>query len=169
MSQSDPRPTSVEALGIIERYSDGSATGAELSYAYKFLTWEALDRVLTAAFDLVAHYAATFFNCLEGIPAVVLDAFDELQRSEIAVADLLRDIFGNPFSHATFDPLLRTSTATAIAKQMYDTREFSAMPILADALEDAGCDSEDILNHCREAQQVHVRGCWVVDLVLGLS
>jgi hypothetical protein len=41
------------------------------------------------------------------------------------------------------------------------------MPILADALQDAGCDNADILNHCRDANGVHVRGCWVVDLVLG--
>jgi hypothetical protein len=40
------------------------------------------------------------------------------------------------------------------------------MPILADALQDAGCDSEDILDHCRDPKQVQVRGCWVVDLVL---
>ncbi|WP_255359505.1 hypothetical protein [Gemmata sp. SH-PL17] len=40
------------------------------------------------------------------------------------------------------------------------------MPILGDALQDAGCDSADVLNHCREPA-VHVRGCWVVDLVLG--
>ena len=50
---------------------------------------------------------------------------------------------------------------------MYETRDFSAMPILADALQDAGCDNDDVLNHCRDAKQVHVRGCWVVDLVLG--
>jgi hypothetical protein len=43
------------------------------------------------------------------------------------------------------------------------------MPILADALQDAGCDNEDILNHCRDANVTHVRGCWVVDLVLGKS
>jgi hypothetical protein len=41
------------------------------------------------------------------------------------------------------------------------------MPILADALQDAGCDHDDILNHCRDANAMHVRGCWVVDLVLG--
>jgi hypothetical protein len=51
---------------------------------------------------------------------------------------------------------------------MYDSRDFSPMPILADALEDAGCDSADILNHCR-AETPHVRGCWVVDQVLGKS
>jgi hypothetical protein len=50
---------------------------------------------------------------------------------------------------------------------MYESRKFGAMPILADALQDAGCDSEDILHHCRDNDQLHVRGCWVVDLVLG--
>jgi hypothetical protein len=41
------------------------------------------------------------------------------------------------------------------------------MPILADALQDAGCGNDDILNHCRDARHVHLRGCWVLDLVLG--
>jgi hypothetical protein len=49
---------------------------------------------------------------------------------------------------------------------MYDSRDFGAMPILADALQDAGCDNEDILDHCR-GPGPHVCGCWVVDLVLG--
>ncbi len=83
------------------------------------------------------------------------------------LADLLRDIFGNPFRPVAFAPEWRTDTAIALARTMYETREFSAMPILADALQDAGCDSDDILNHCRDAAQVHVRGCWVCDLVLG--
>ena len=82
-------------------------------------------------------------------------------------ANLLRDIFGNPFRPATFDSAWHTSTALAIARQMYESRDFGAMPILADALQDAGCDSDDILSHCRDPKQPHVRGCWVVDLVLG--
>ncbi|MCE9566333.1 MAG: hypothetical protein K8U57_30280 [Planctomycetes bacterium] len=85
------------------------------------------------------------------------------------MAALLRDIFGNPFEPVTFSPEWRTSTAFAIAREMYVSRDFSAMPILADALQDAGCDNEDILNHCRDANQIHVRGCWIVDLVLGKS
>lgn len=79
----------------------------------------------------------------------------------------MRDIFGNPFRSVTFVPEWRTGTVRALASQMYDPRDFSAMPIPADALQDAGCDSEDILAHCRGTSQVHVRGCWVVDLVLG--
>jgi hypothetical protein len=86
-----------------------------------------------------------------------------------AQTQLLRDIVGNPFRPVSFSPEWRTSTAVGIAKGMYESRDFSPMPILADALQDAGCDHADILNHCRDTQQVHVRGCWVVDGVLGKS
>ena len=86
---------------------------------------------------------------------------------QTAQSFLLRDIFGNPFRPVAFDPAWRTSDAVALARAMYDARNFGAMPILADALQDAGCDSADVLTHCRDANQVHVRGCWVCDLVLG--
>ncbi len=57
---------------------------------------------------------------------------------------------GNPFRPVTFSPSWRTDTTLALARQMYaDSRDFGAMPILADALQDAGCDSADILTHCR--------------------
>src|SRR4029078_9800612 len=84
----------------------------------------------------------------------------------VPVAALLRDVFGNPFRPARFSADWRTDTAAALARQMYESRGFDAMPILADALQDAGCDSDDILSHCR-GPGPHVRGCWVVDLVLG--
>jgi hypothetical protein len=73
---------------------------------------------------------------------------------------------GNPFRPVALNPEWLTPTVTALARGMYDSRDFGAMPILADALQDAGCDSEDILSHCR-SDGPHVRGCWVVDLVLG--
>jgi hypothetical protein len=79
---------------------------------------------------------------------------------------LLRDIFGNPFRPTAFSRSWRTATAVALARRMYESRDFSAMPILADALEDAGCDSADVLDHCR-GPGPHVRGCHVVDLLLG--
>ncbi len=79
------------------------------------------------------------------------------------------DIFPNPFRPVTFAPEWRTEAAVGIASQMYDSRDFGNMPILADALQDAGCEHADILAHCRDSHGVHVRGCWVVDLVLGKS
>jgi hypothetical protein len=85
-----------------------------------------------------------------------------------AQAGLLRDIFGNPFRPPTFDPSWRTSTAVGLARSIYAARAFDRLPILADALEEAGCDNPDVLSHCR-GDGPHVRGCWVVDLVLGKS
>ena len=55
-----------------------------------------------------------------------------------------------------------------LAQGIYDERAFEHLPILADALEEAGCTNADILNHCRQPGE-HVRGCWVVDLLLGKS
>jgi hypothetical protein len=81
-------------------------------------------------------------------------------------AGLFREILGNPFRPVILDPCWLTSTVTTLARLTYESRDFSAMPILADALQDAGCDSADLLEHCRAANQFHVRGCWVVDLVL---
>ena len=49
-----------------------------------------------------------------------------------------------------------------------DDRAFDRLPVLADALQDAGCDNADILTHCRSGGE-HVRGCWVLDLLLGKS
>jgi hypothetical protein len=92
-----------------------------------------------------------------------------LRRAEPEQVLLIRDIFGNPFRPVALDPAWRTSTAVALAQQMYDARDFGLMPILGDALQDAGCENEDILTHCRDANGTHVRGCWVVDLVLGKS
>ncbi len=79
---------------------------------------------------------------------------------------LVRDIFGNPFRPVAFAPEWHTETAVTLARQMYESLDFSTMPILADALQDAGCDNSAILYHCRGSGP-HVRGCWVVDLVLG--
>ncbi len=80
--------------------------------------------------------------------------------------ELLRDIFGNPFRSVEFHLEWFTSDVLALARGIYTDRAFDRMPILADALQDAGCDDEDILNHCREPRE-HARGCWVVDLLLG--
>ena len=79
---------------------------------------------------------------------------------------LARDIVGNPFRPVVFNSSWRTKSTVSLASRMYEEREFAAMPILADALQEAGCEDADILTHCREPG-THVRGCWVVDLVLG--
>jgi hypothetical protein len=84
----------------------------------------------------------------------------------VAQSALLRCLFGNPFRPAALSPEWRTTNAVALARTIYDELAFDRLPILADALEDAGCTDRAILEHCRSAGP-HVRGCWVVDLLLG--
>jgi hypothetical protein len=83
-----------------------------------------------------------------------------------AQTDLLREIIGNPFRPVAVDSAWLTSDVVALATGIYAEKAFDRMPILADALQDAGCENEDILTHCR-GPGPHVRGCWVVDRLLG--
>jgi hypothetical protein len=96
--------------------------------------------------------------------ALDTNQFDEVEI-EVEVA-FLRDIFGNPYRPLTFRPSWRTDDVVALAQRMYDNRAFDRMAELGDGLERAGCAEKTILDHCREPAE-HVRGCWVVDLVLG--
>jgi hypothetical protein len=92
---------------------------------------------------------------------------ERIERDErVAQAQLLRDLFGPPFRVIPFNPSWRTEAVFGLARGMYESRDFGPMPVLADALEDAGCGDSDVLAHCRGGGP-HVRGCWVVDLVLG--
>jgi hypothetical protein len=119
------------------------------------------------ACDFVADAASSAAAC--GLPATegARSATSAAKRGESAAqCHVFRDIVGNPLRPVTLDPSWLTITVTALARGMYESRDFSAMPILADALQDAGCNREEVLNHCR-GPGPHVRGCWVVDLVLG--
>jgi len=79
---------------------------------------------------------------------------------------LLRDIFENPYRPAWMEPEWASSTVRSLAHAIQEDWASDSFQILADALEDAGCHDAEILEHCRRSQ-VHVRGCWVVDLLLG--
>jgi hypothetical protein len=140
-------------LERLEGYADKSVTRDELSITYRhYKNGRAFRRVPFDQFQI--QNAIYLFT-----PSTA-----EQERG----CRLVHDIFGNPFRPVTFDADWRTSTAAALAQHMYDSRDFSAMPILADALQDAGCENAEVLDHCR-GPGPHVRGCWVVDLVLGKS
>jgi hypothetical protein len=83
-----------------------------------------------------------------------------------AQAELLRDIVGNPYRPAPFDPAWRDAAVLACAEAIYRDRAWERLPELAQALEQAGCRTAEILDHCR-GTTTHARGCWVVDVVLG--
>jgi hypothetical protein len=134
---------------VQERFAEGEVTLTELQSAAPQCRWPWADpRDLVTEMLRRCHLAENF------------DQVRQMYRA------CMRDIFGNLFRPITFSPEWRTDTTVTLAHQMYESRDFSAMPILADALQDAGCDSPDILTHCR-GPGPHVRGCWVVDLVLG--
>ncbi len=180
-------PTLHQLLEAAEAFADGAETFDRLHELYTRChvrgyngideddgaeqLQDLLDRVTRE--ELAAQAVASLASrdarsaaCFHANAAVALEG--ENMLLEVArQADLFRDIFGNPFRKMELSKQWRTDTAVTLARQMYDAREFSAMPILADALQDAGCENEDILAHCRDTQLPHVRGCWVVDLVLG--
>jgi hypothetical protein len=167
-----------DAIDAMERYHDGEITrrtwlkrrrdlGAKDDPSLRPATkWE---RDFRAAVVELCHATVSWHVADRLLRSV--EMVSDVQYSsafEAKLCSILRDIFGNPFRPAvTFAPEWRTDTVMSLARTMYDSREFSAAPILADALQDAGCDSDELLAHCRDPNQVHVRGCWVVDRVLG--
>ena len=147
------------AMELVPRYKQGeewSSIYGAYDYAQNalnLLTWPTVS-------DVVEGFVEDLFGATVNDP-------DSAEEENIHQKAFLLDIFGNPFRPVIFSPAWRTDTAVSLARQMYESREFGAMPILADALQDAGCENPDILSHCRDTSATHVRGCWVVDLVLG--
>lgn len=177
-----PGKAILAALKTAEQFADGKATAKKLESAEK-RAWAAQkgpfpddERAELGAYAMAAEAVSRLceqpdsmdiYDIMDSIYSATVCDPDNPEEEDILQAALVREVFGNPFRPVMLDPQWRTSTAVALAQQMYESRDFSAMPILADALQDAGCDSEDILTHCRDANQAHVRGCWVVDAVLG--
>lgn len=86
----------------------------------------------------------------------------ERERESQQQAQLMRCVFGNPFVYLLHDPRWCTRDVVGLAEGIYQGRAFEQIPILADALEEAGCDDASIIEHCR-GPGPHARGCWVVD------
>jgi hypothetical protein len=162
--------------GEVERFADGECSWDEVKAVGNSVT--------TARKSLITDgWGCDTRDIIRAISSIIFQKpFDALQAAHDTIrvfvwgSDLVRevrmqvtlahDIFGNPFRPVAFSPGWRTSAAVALADAMYQARAFDRMPVLADALEDAGCDHPDVLAHCR-GDDPHVRGCWVVDLVLG--
>jgi hypothetical protein len=91
------------------------------------------------------------------------------ETEELAIANLVREVFGNPFRPVKVDPVWlawQDGMLGKLAQGIYEERAFDRLPILADALLDAGCDNEELIQHCRR-EGGHIRGCWALDLLAG--
>jgi hypothetical protein len=165
-----PGESSRRALEVSEGFADGRVSDGERASAFATAA-EEVSRGWSPSSELSLKFCSAFHAAYAvgmGLGEIEThlqpDPLSWLPRPDKAV--LLRDIFGNPFRPVTADPKWLTSTVISLAGGIYDDRAFDRLPILADALQDAGCEDAEILCHCR-SEGVHVRGCWVVDLVLG--
>jgi hypothetical protein len=87
-------------------------------------------------------------------------------KEDEPLSNIVRDVFGSFFYRVAIDPRWLSSTVLDLARTIDAEKCYERMPILADALMDAGCDDEALLNHCQQPIE-HVKGCWAIDLLLG--
>jgi hypothetical protein len=162
-----------KTLATAEEHADGVLGDEDMMYAW----WDACeandevrrrrdlrDSFLGAAFDAVWNDETLEFD-----EVLRLCHAARLPAERTLLVESVQEIFGNPFRPVSISTVWlarNDNTVPRIAQAIYDERAFDRLPILADALEDAGCTDADILTHCR-GPGPHVRGCWVVDLILG--
>ena len=150
-----------DVVAVGERYADGAATRAEIEQAQTRAKSNAARQAVYATVSddikrvLRPVFSYEFVLCTS-------PANHEQYR------DLLREVFGNPCRPVAFDPAWLTRDVRDLAALIDARKSFELKPILADALQDAGCDTAAILDHCR-GESTHVKGCWVLDLILAKS
>jgi hypothetical protein len=136
-----------EAASLV-RFADGTATEAD---------------VIAAPHQQGATIAAAWLEARQAC-----ESPDDVHEDRRRHCEWLRDLFGNPFQPRRLDAAWLRWNDGAVRKMahaIYDEDRFADLPILADALEEAGCDDFLLIHHCRGSE--HVRGCWAVDLLLG--
>ncbi len=174
-----------DAVEVGERYADGKATSEELAEASEEAYCrrsDLSDGSVSEAIAIAAAFAVVdpalrdpnlgIMTTVEAVQHTSNDLIkiaeysDSVEVERAARCHLLRDIFGNPFHPVALDPSWSTPSVVNLAESIYEHRAFDCMPLLAGALEEVGCRDTGILAHCRWSWP-HVRGCWVLDLILG--
>jgi hypothetical protein len=188
-------PDHRDAMDLAERFADGLATERELAATYRRTDEFALSLRAGESEQEIRRWAeaVAVLNVTRSPNADAADAVWNIRRAaqrrniDKQLVALFRDIVGNPFHPINpawllsevatsirtlpqfarwwFDPAWLTSDVLALGRGIYEERSFDRMPILAAALQEAGCMNADVLNHCR-GPGPHVRGCWALDLVL---
>jgi hypothetical protein len=173
-------PRSQAAVEMAARYADGLAGAEQLKRAERAAGAAHVDAFKARGNPgASAEGAAWFVASLDAwFAASQASSFAyaaaeyglETGREHTAQAHLLRCVFGPlPFRSVAIDPFWLAfceGSVVQLAQGVYEDRAFDRMPILADALEEAGCTDAGILAHCRQSGK-HTRGCWVLDLLLG--
>ena len=171
------------AVDFANLYADGGATREDLKLARDDLSdiddyYGSSEEIRFHALDCVT---AIPLGDVNGLANRIINYFDnhhhwteaelegEQEAERVLQCEVLRDFFGNPFRSVAVEPSWLTwydGTVPGLAQAIYDEGAFDRLPVLADALEETGCTNADILGHCR-GPGPDVRGCWVVDLLLG--
>jgi hypothetical protein len=173
--------SSRRAVEVAERFADGLSGKEELEAARRAAPpgWGPNERLpftgdlvrwpANAAFGVAYPEAAAAATCVAQATAQALGG-DTLETYNAAwrwQCDVVREVFGNPFRPVVVDPVWlawNDGTVRGMARDVYDERHFDRLPLLADALEDAGCADAGLLEHLR-GPGPHVRGCWALDLL----
>jgi hypothetical protein len=172
------------AVAVIERFADAEADGQELAreqsaslarahgiraggLAGNLNWWSAwLHEEIIRGATQTSGCAAAWTCAAKSLAACSNEIGEEMRRAPERMVDLLYDICGYLNCAGSFDPGWRAPDVLRLASAIYRARAFADLPVLADALEEAGCADEVILGHLR-GPGPHVRGCWPLDLVLG--
>jgi hypothetical protein len=161
-----------DAVAVIERHADGRANRFQWQSARQYAAaaeratrrrwgWGNTPEQQNAA-SLAALVAAAA-KARSGLCGGIIRSGCPVEvPTQVA---LLRDLFDNPFAPTAVNPEWFTTTVVGIARTIYASRSFDSMGVLGDALQDAGCDCPQVLDHCYNPG-VHSRGCWLLDAVL---
>jgi hypothetical protein len=168
-----------KAVVYAERFAEGLIDRDELRPAFVRAWPWGWERLRTATIVAVAPltHDLPFWRALEAANEVSSllaqglryggshnkKVFDTARKEQVA---LVREVFGDPFREARFEPRWRTAEVARLAETVTEEGAWDELPVLADALVDAGCDDEEVLAHLR-GPGPHVRGCWAVDLARG--
>lgn len=169
------------AVETAERFANGLATREELKAVhrparraatdwsrkhpddpYRYVVIAPADAASRSAFDAARTGSMDAGWSYQGQP------YDCRSPGYAQLAGLVRCVFENPFRPTPLAPDWCVPAVVELARFIYAHRAFERIPELADALTAVGCDDPDILAHCRDGG-LHARGCWVVDLLLGLG
>jgi hypothetical protein len=149
-----------EIANALERYAEGQDTYADFEQARAGLMRMRKD-------PGTAHQCRSYLNWSGNFPMFDPAECASWPETSPELCDLLREVVGNPFRTTQVDQqwlAWNQKTVATLARAIRSEKKFDLMPLLGDALEDAGCTDPTILAHCRDSRP-HVTGCWVIDLL----